>query len=380
MHKTPARLLSLPVFLLCLVTACGSGTGQQGGASEAPGRTAPSSEEAGSASTTTGALSSRQGDLRAYLLKSVRITAPKSDGFREPGGTELVAFERALQQVLVSNDPGATRELDSLGYSVSTFSDDNGGAWLLLEEKASSRRGGGTFVLNLDPARDLWLEAPHADSDEGTLEESIDQLVSLGARGLLITGSNRCASTATTACGETNTVFCDGSLRISDSAHHPYSFFTAAHRALRALYPSAVAVSLHGMEQKANQTAIISDGTSLPRASSLSVRLRDALNQRMPASNRAFSCNDPSDNGKHRGLCGLSNIQGRIDNGASDACYQEAPASADRFLHVEQGPALRLPGEPGRLTQAVAEALAETVPCSLPGKGLGCAVAHTSAP
>ena len=378
MHKTPARLLSLPVFLLCLATACGSGAGQQGGASEEPGRAAPSAEEAGPASTTTGALSARQGDLRAYLLKSVRITAPRSDGFREPGGTELVAFERALQQVLVSNDPGATRELDSLGYSVSTFSDDNGGAWLLLEEKASSRRGGGTFVLNLDPARDLWLEAPHADSDEGTLEESIDQLVSLGARGLLITGSNRCASTATTACGETNTVFCGGSLRISDSAHHPYSFFTAAHRALRALYPSAVAVSLHGMEQKDNQTAIISDGTSVPRPTALSVRLRNALNQRLPVSDRAFSCNDPADNGKHRGLCGLSNIQGRIDNGAADACYQEAPAGGDRFLHLEQGPALRLPDQPDR--QAVAEALAETIPCSLPGKGLGCAVAHSSVP
>ena len=376
MSKTPARLLSLPLFLLCLATACGgSGAVQDpGGVPETSSDPRPEPE---STATLPASLKARRGDLRAYLLRSVNIAPPRSEGFREPRGTELVAFERALQQVLAGNDPSASRELGSLGYAVSTFSDDNGGSWLILEEKPV-RRGGGTFVFNLEPARDLWLEAPHADSDEGTLQESIDQLLSLGARALLITGSNRCASAATTACGETNTVFCGGNLRVSDSAHHPYSFFTAAHRALRAQYPSAVAVSLHGMEQQDNQTAIISDGTSLPRPSALSVRLRNALNQRLPASDRAFSCNDPADNGKHRGLCGLSNIQGRIDNGAADACYQEAPSAGDRFLHLEQGPSLRLPDQPDR--QAVAEALAETVPCSLPGKGLGCAVAHTSAP
>jgi hypothetical protein len=371
MSKTPARHLLLALSLLCLVTACGSGgtQEQQGDDSE----TQLGTQRQAEAST------ARPGDLRTHLLQAVSIAPPRSERFREPGGTELLTFERALQQVLAANDPAATRELASLGFEVSTFSDDNGGAWLILKEKPP-RRGGGTFVFNLDPARDLWLEAPHADSDEGTLEESIDQLVSLGARALLITGTNRCASTATTACGETNTVFCGGSLRISDSAHHPYSFFTAAHRALRAQYPSAVAVSLHGMEQKDNQTAIISDGTAVPRPSALSVRLRDALNRRLPVSDRAFSCNDPADDGKHRRLCGLSNIQGRIDNGAADACYQEAPAGGDRFLHLEQGPALRLSGEPDPRTKAVAEALAETVPCSLPGKGAGCAVAHTSAP
>jgi hypothetical protein len=304
----------------------------------------------------------------------VDIAAPSSEGFREPGGTELVAFERALQQVLGGNDPEAMSELTSLGFAVSTLSDDNGGSWLLLEERPS-RRGGGTFVFNLEPARDLWLEAPHADSDEGTLQEGIEQLMSLGARALLITGANRCASAATTTCGETNTHACGGSLRISDSAHHPYAFFTAAHRALRGLYPSAVAVSLHGMEQQGNQTAIISDGTAAPRPSSLSVRLRDALNQRLPTASRAFSCNDPADDGRHRRLCGLSNVQGRIDNGAGDACYQQASSSGGRFLHLEQGPALRRPGQ-----QAVLEALAETVPCSLSGKGLGCATAYTHGP
>jgi hypothetical protein len=376
MTKTPARLLSRPLFLLCLATACGSGAIQDpSGVSETP---SGARREAESTASLPANLKSRRGDLRAYLLRSVDIAPPRSEGFREPQGTELVAFERALQQVLAGNDPAASRELSSLGYAVSTFSDDDGGSWLILEEKKSARRGGGTFVFNLEPARDLWLEAPHADSDEGTLQQSIEQLVSLGARALLITGANRCASEATTACGETSTVFCGGNLRISDSAHHPYSFFTAAHRALRAQFPSAVAVSIHGMEQKGNQTAIISDGTSVPRPSSLSVRLRNALNQRLPASERAFSCNDPSDDGKHRGLCGLSNIQGRIDNGAADACYQEAPSAGDRFLHLEQGPALRLADQPDR--QAMAEALAETVPCSLPGRGLGCAVAHTSAP
>jgi hypothetical protein len=307
----------------------------------------------------------------------VYIVPPRREGFREPRGTELVAFERSVQQLLGGDILEATDELASLGYAVSTFHDDDGGSWLLLEEKSPRRRGGGTFVLNLEPARDLWIETPHADSDEGTLEQGISQFMSLGARALLITGTHRCASSAATTCGETGTQACGGNLRISDSAHHPYAFFTAAHRALRAQYPSGVAVSLHGMEQRGKQTAIISDGTDVPRTTALSVRLRDALNRRLPASSRAFSCNDAND-GRHRYLCGLSNVQGRIDNGAGDACFQEAPSSTDRFLHLEQGPSLRLPGDPDFLPEVVTEALADTVPCSLPGKGLGCTTAHAN--
>ncbi|MFP2913066.1 hypothetical protein ACLESD_50280, partial [Pyxidicoccus sp. 3LFB2] len=102
----------------------------------------------------------------------------------------------------------------------------------------------------------------------------------------------------------------------------------------------------------------------------LSVRLRDALNQRLARGpRRAFSCNAPDDSGKHRALCGTTNVQGRIDNGAGDACHAEATSASDRFLHLEQSSTLR---GTGTAADAVIGALADTVPCSLPGNGLGC--------
>jgi len=314
----------------------------------------------------------KQGSLRSWL-GTVPIAPSNSEGFREPGGTELIAFERAFRELLATG-PSSERVLDfsQLGYSLSSYRDnDTGGGWLVLSE-LSPARGGGTFIINLSPARDLWLETPHADSDAGTLRQGAEQLVALGARALLITGSNRCADAAASPCSGTTRVCGTTGLRVSDVAHHTNNFFTAAHRALRESYPQGIAVSVHGMDvsEDGPEAAVVSDGTAKDRASSLSVRLRDALNQRLPAGpRRAFSCNAPDDSGKHRTLCGTTNIQGRIDNGASDACHADAPAASDRFLHLEQASALR---GTGTAADAVIEALADTVPCSLPGHGLGC--------
>ncbi|NMO14723.1 hypothetical protein HPC49_05375 [Pyxidicoccus fallax] len=325
-------------------------------------------------------LPSEKGSLRTWLRKA-NITSPGSEGFREPSGTELAAFERAFG-ALLSTGPSAesVRDFAQLGFTLSSYSDeDSGNGWLVLSD-TNPKRGGGTFVVNLSPARDLWLETPHADSDEGTLSQGAEQLVALGARALLITGSNRCAGTAVSPCSGTTQVCGTSGQRVSDAAHYANNFFTAAHRALRDTFPDGVAVSVHGMDvaEDGPEAAVVSDGTSKDRAGSLSVRLRDALNQHLPPSpRRVFSCNAPGDSGKHRLLCGTTNVQGRIDNGAGDACYSDPPAATDRFLHLEQTSALRGTGPSG---DAVIQALADTVPCSLPGNGLGCpAVASATA-
>lgn len=322
----------------------------------------------------------KQGSLRSWL-GTVPIAPSGSEAFREPGGTELTAFERAFRELLATG-PSAERVLDfsQLGYSLSSYRDDDtGGGWLVLSEQGPGR-GGGTFIINLSPARDLWLETPHADSDAGTLRQGAEQLVALGARALLITGANRCAGAAASPCSGTTRVCGTAGLRVSDVAHYANNFFTAAHRALRDTYPQGIAVSVHGMDvsEDGPEAAVVSDGTSKDRAGSLSVRLRDALNLRLPAGpRRAFSCNAPDDSGKHRTLCGTTNVQGRIDNGAGDACHADAPSASDRFLHLEQSSTLR---GTGTAADAVVEALADTVPCSLPGNGLGCpAVASVTA-
>ena len=316
------------------------------------------------------ALATLQGNLTTWL-QGASITAPNSGGFKEPGGTELTAFEGAFRALLTQGPtPQVVQDLGALGYGVATFRNTNGNAWLVVREAGLPGRGGGTFIVNLSPARNLWLEAPHADSDEGTLRQTAEQLVTLGARALLLTGSNRCAVVATSPCSGTTTVCGTKGLRISDAAHYGNTFFTAAHRALRDTYPDGIAVSVHGMDAgDGPEAAVVSDGTSVPRSESLSVRLRDALNTHLVGTRKAFSCNAPDDAGKHRTLCGTSNVQGRIDNGAADACFTEAAAASDRFLHLEQSDTLR---GTGASSKAVIQALADTVPCSLTGSGLGC--------
>ncbi|MFB1482925.1 hypothetical protein [Corallococcus sp. RDP092CA] len=320
-----------------------------------------------------GSLSSLTGNLATWL-QTTPITAANSGGFQEPGGTELAAFEGAFRTLLTEGPTAqVVQDLAKVGYGVSTFHNDTGGGWLVVREQGLLSRGGGTFIVNLFPARDLWLEAPHADSDEGTLRQTASQLVTLGARALLITGSNRCAVTTASPCSGTTSVCGTKGLRLSDAAHYGNTFFTAAHRALRDTYPDAIAASIHGMDAgDGPEAAVVSDGTSALRADALSNRLRDALNAHLSGTKKAFSCNAADDAGKHRALCGTSNVQGRIDNGAADACYAEATAASDRFVHLEQSATLR---GTGASSKAVMQALADTVPCSLGGSGLDCPAA-----
>jgi len=369
------RLLVLAGAVVSALAACGGGT--PSGSSEEQTAVSPvSGADAGMASSTAedtcapfASLPSQEGDLVAYL-EGVTVLGG-DEGFMEPGGTELAGFERDFQALLETPSVEAAQLVASYGFAVGLFRHQEGSGWLVFED-AVQGRGAGTFVVNLAPARNLFLEAPHADSDQGTLLQGAAQLVALGARAYLITGSNRCASAEETPCSGTS-IMCEGRLRIADAAHYDQNFFTSAHRALRAAFPDAVAINLHGMEAEGTEAAVISDGTRRERTSALSVRLRDALNARLPGDLLAFSCNDPADEGQHRPLCGTTNVQGRVDNGSGNACQQASPAGSDRFLHLEQAAALRVanPGEPP--FDALVEAIAEVVPCSLPGAGLGCA-------
>ncbi|HET9452307.1 MAG TPA: hypothetical protein VFO83_15560 [Aggregicoccus sp.] len=361
------RATILALFLALPLVACGPGAGSADSEGSAQSQTGQETQAADTTCAALASLPTEEGDL-TDRLEQARILSAGSSKFREPRGTDLLAFERAFGRLLGGADPTAVQELQQLGFSVSRYREASSRAsWLLVQEAENS--GGGTFAINLSPARDLWLEAPHADSDKGTLEQSAAQVVALGARALLITGANRCASATTTACESGVTAACDGRLRTSDAAHFADNYFTAAHRALRAAFPTAVAVSIHGMESSGKEAAVVSNGTRLPNPGSLSLRLRDAVNRYLGASGgQAFSCNDPAENGKFRPLCGATNVQGRIDNGSGDACYAGATSAQDRFLHVEQGPELRS----GRGMDPVGQALAETIPCSLPGAGLDC--------
>lgn len=330
-----------------------------------PGGPGPSTD----ACTPFAGLPSRTGSLVQHLA-TVQIVRDQGENFREPSGTELVAFERAFESLVRTPSVEGATGVSGFGFTASLFKDQAGGAYLVFEDAVASR-GAGTLIVNLAPARDLWLESPHADSDLGTLAQGARLLTTLGARAYLVTGANRCASSATSPCDGRSTK-CGGQLRRADAAHYDGNFFTAAHRALRSAFPAGVAVNVHGMDSEGDEAAVLSDGTRADRPGGLSVRLRDALNRRLPAPLRAYSCNDASENGRYRPLCGTTNVQGRVDNGSTDACRAPSPAGTDRFIHLEQSRSVRTAAAGSELSAVVGAGLADVVACTLGGAGLGC--------
>lgn len=373
MRSVLSRIFSsvVVVAFAALPLACtpgGGGAGEEAAPSENGTAEAPLGKAPGGAALCgeLATLPKIDGNLSGWLA-SAPVASPGSEGFKEPTAANLTAFQSAVEQ-LVEEGPTqqVVSQLDGLGYSVLHYRHESGDPFLVLEEKAP-RSGGGTFVINPAPARDLWLEVPHANFDAGTLEQGATQLVKLGARALLITGTHRCANAQATPCEGQSSV-CGGALRISDSAHYENTYFMAAHKALRAAWPNAVAVSLHGMDTAGHEAALISDGTTLKQPNAISIRLRDAINARLGAgSPLAYSCNDAADDGKFRPLCGTSNVQGRFDNGSANACGASAASSQGRFVHLEQDAPLRKAGN-----DVTEQALAETSPCTLGGNGAGC--------
>ena len=284
------------------------------------------------------------GSLPAWV-EAVPIAASGSEGFVEPSAAELSAFEQAFVALLNGEVAAAQPAFDALGFDLSAFRDASGAGFLVVRERPPGRAGG-TFVVNPRPGRALWLEAPHAGYEAGTVREGAEALVQLDAVALLVTGAHRCASSAATPCIGTTTV-CGGEYKKSDSAHYPPQFFTSAHRALRSRFATALAVSLHGMTPCCGELATVSDGTSRDRPGSISRAFRDRVNARLPPDGGAsFSCNDANDNGRYSALCGTTDVQGMIDNGSPDACATLAGAANDTFLHVEQAPALRQAPQP----------------------------------
>lgn len=297
----------------------------------------------------------RPGDVSQYLL-SRPIAASGSEGFTIPSGADLNAFQTGFAKLLGAAASAA--DLTAMNFAVGCHP---GGIIVVADTKPG--RGGGAFAINPAATRNAWIEIPHAISDQGTLEQGIALLASVNAKALIITGTHRCASSTPSSCSGTSRVCGGTALRVTDAAHFGENFFTAAHRALRTQYPSAVAVSVHGMDSPGGEKAVVSDGTSHKRPSTISQRVRDALNKRLPGGLGAFSCNDAADDGKYRPLCGSTNLQGRIDNGSADACGAAAASGSDRFVHIEQSAELRGTATGANVDPTVlGAALAEVLP------------------
>lgn len=289
------------------------------------------------------------GSLSGFISEvKERLPRASSEGFVQPSAAEREAFTAAIFTALNGGLP--VNALEALNYEAFLLNDRSfAQSYLLVVEKQNNRRGLGTYIFNLRPRRNIALEVPHPLFDLNTPEQATMIFQEIGARALFISGTHRCANAALSPCSAAGSSACNEQTRVSDAAHFTQNFFQAAHQATLNLRAPPVAMSIHGNAVDGLPDVVLSDGTRRSLAESALVnRLRAALRAKGAS---AGSCNLAADGVAQ--LCGLTNVQGRLSNGSSDACAANATSSTGLFLHIEQH--INIRREPAPLINALKE-------------------------
>ncbi len=298
------------------------------------------------------------------------ISMPPIDSVEKP-------FTAALDGVVSGDLAAARSNAAAAGYDLIARTEEGRRYVILMEH---GRAGiGPTIAIARNPQRDVVIEAPHPIIDRYSDREAAVLFLKLGARALVLSGANRCAAKAESACSGKTRVCGGGSepYRTSDPAHNPATLFHAAHLYFSRRWPKSIVFQPHGLNNNGSTVwFVISDGTKEKRPGDpmLTGRIRDGLRQAL-GPDRAVSCQDPADrNIKTRWLCATNTVQGRDLNGSSDACHSSAQHASGRFLHIEQtyeevrrGYGLdwqHLAAYPG--SDAILTTLAKTLPCIRP--------------
>jgi hypothetical protein len=294
--------------------------------------------------------------LKDYII-DLKATIPDrgSNAFVQPAAEEIDAFLLTMQLLLTGDAQGAQAGLDAVNYDLRSLNDDSGKSYWVAQERSSGFRGLGTYIVDSNYTRNVVVEVPHPLWDRNTPEEGVDILQGLGARGLFIAGTHRCANPDTpSGCSGTTTSCLTGSIavRISDAPHFTGNFMYAAHGATLQLAPPPISLNLHGNESEPVDVTL-SDGTRIPAADSTPVtQLRNALKARAVD---VGSCNWPDDGLTAQNLCGTTNAQGRLSNGSPEPCRTGATSGSGLFLHIEQH--LNIRNNPMELIDALRDVL-----------------------
>ncbi|MBX7219855.1 MAG: hypothetical protein K1Y36_07905 [Blastocatellia bacterium] len=274
--------------------------------------------------------------LTAFVA-NVKANLPRAntEGFVKPSTTDRAVFQNVMTALLQRDYQMAQNLAATVNYDIARLEDQAATkTYVVAVERQTGFRGLGTYIVDPKFERNVILEVPHPLFDSQTPEEGTKIFQGIGAQGLFISGTHRCANSETSPCSGTTTV-CDGvdaPFRISDVGHSVETFFQPAHAATLALNPPPLAISLHGNGQTSLPDFTLSDGTTkVADETALVNRLRKMLLKR-----RALvgSCNSADDSGLS--LCGTTNVQGRLSNGVAAPCNTSATTASGLFLHVEQ--------------------------------------------
>ena len=128
-----------------------------------------------------------------------------------------------------------------------------------------TRRGWGTYVFDAQPQRALSLSAPHLFKDDlETEDEAVEAFLALGARTLLIAGTDRDQNTADAPCAQSSRPFLE-----ADVAHTAESVFQMAFEEIYSSDASTWHLQFHGNASTAwmrELDVFLSNGVEAARA------------------------------------------------------------------------------------------------------------------
>jgi hypothetical protein len=294
------------------------------------------------------ALEDMSGDLVTFVQG---LEHPNSGGYGKLSSTRTAHFNVFLDALFTAIEAsladgstgdwcGVKTKARAADYAIARFYDTDSGRWFVYAYDTTPF-GQGYFFINPFAKRNLIIEVPHEDFESGTKTQGARLFKALAARALVINKEHRCSDPDSSACsGETGV--CGGRFRESDVAHHTANTFHLLHMRYTDMDPVTKFVQLHGFDASSRNMAEIGDGTTNDEApDSVSVFFANHLGAYVPTPAAVHSCQqavgDPPS-----GLCGASNVQARYTNNpGGDACLTFTSTYSARFLHLEQGKALR---------------------------------------
>ena len=200
-----------------------------------------------------------------------------------------------------------------------------------------TRRGWGTYVFAAQPQRALSLSAPHPFDDADTEDEAVEAFLNLGARTLLIAGTDRDQNKAEAPCAQARPK--KRPYREADVSHTAESVFQMAFEEIYSSDASTWHLQFHG-NATCDVDVFLSNGVEAAPAKlhTLAENIAKASEEAAPPGGRVLMV-DVYDDSDDCALRGKDNMQMRFASGrphASICAEGNDPIGPSRFIHVEQ--------------------------------------------
>ena len=115
------------------------------------------------------------------------------------------------------------------------------GSVIITDPADATRRGWGTYIFDTQPQRGVSFSAPHPFDDLDTENEAVEAFLALGARTLLIAGTDRDQNTPLAPCDQSSRPYLE-----ADVSHTAESVFQMAFEEIYASDASTWHLQFHG--------------------------------------------------------------------------------------------------------------------------------------